>query len=504
MTEYILEMKNIIKRFPGGKALDGVGFSVKAGEIHALVGENGAGKSTLMKILSGVYPFGSYEGQIFMNGLECRFSGIKESEKAGVAIIHQEMALVKELNICENILLGNEISHAGIIKWDEAHRSAGEALNKVGLNIGTARKVSHLGVGEQQQVEIAKALFKKSRVLILDEPTAALSEGETAKLMAILKELRAGGVTCVYISHRLKEVLELADRVTVLRDGKTVCTLDRDGLTESLLISRMVGRELSQIYPRKQREPGDVIFEVRNWEAHNASEKRSILDVGFSLRKGEILGIAGLVGAGRSELFMSIFGAWGKKVHGEVILHGRVVELNSPREAIASGIGLATEDRKRYGLVLTQDIRRNISLVSLGKISRAGVVDENEEIRRAEMYTADLNIKSRSLEQKVVTLSGGNQQKVVLAKWLMAGPTVLVLDEPTRGIDVGAKLEIYNIINDLVDHSVGIIIISSDLPELLGMSDRILVMHEGRITGNLLRDEATQESIMRCATGAAA
>ncbi|HBA83023.1 MAG TPA: xylose ABC transporter ATP-binding protein [Verrucomicrobia bacterium] len=501
MSEHILEMQGIVKEFPGVKALDNVTFSVRPGEVHALVGENGAGKSTLMKVLSGVYPFGTYQGKILINGQEQPFHSIRDSEQAGVAIIYQELALVKQLSIMENICLGHETARHGVISWDEAHLKAKKALDMVGLSINPSMPIQHLGVGEQQLVEIAKALAKNARILILDEPTAALAEGEAANLLKILKNLREKGVTCIYISHRLREVFELADRITILRDGRTVATRNKADLNEDKLISLMVGRDLTNVYPWKKREAGKSILEVKSWSVYDAAINKTIADVSFTVRQNEILGVAGLVGAGRTELVMSLFNIWGRVTGGEIFLEGRKLSLNSASDAIQAGISLASEDRKRYGLVLTQDIRRNTSLASLPRISKYSVVNGNEEIVAAEKYTHDLRIKTPSIEQKTMNLSGGNQQKVVLGKWLMTMPKVLILDEPTRGIDVGAKVEIYNIVNELVDQGVGVIMISSELPEILGMSDRILVMHEGRFTGELMRAEATQEKIMHYATG---
>jgi ABC-type sugar transport system ATPase subunit len=501
MSEYILEMQGIVKEFPGVRALDNVTFSVRPGEIHALVGENGAGKSTLMKVLSGVYPFGTYEGKIIIEGKEQQFHAIRDSEQAGVAIIYQELALVKQLSVMENISLGHETSHHGVVSWDEAHLKAKKALDMVGLALNPALPIQYLGVGEQQLVEIAKALAKNARILILDEPTAALAEGEAANLLKILKHLREQGVTCIYISHRLREVFDLADRITILRDGKTIATHNKVDLTEDKLISLMVGRDLTNVYPWKKREPGKPILEVKNWSVYDPTINKTIADVTFTVRQNEILGVAGLVGAGRTELVMSLFNIWGRIRGGEIFLEGKKLSLASAGDAIQAGISLASEDRKRYGLVLTQDIRRNTSLASLPRISKMSVVNGNEEILAAEKYTKDLRIKTPSIEQKTMNLSGGNQQKVVLGKWLMTMPKVLILDEPTRGIDVGAKVEIYTIINALVDQGVGVIMISSELPEILGMSDRILVMHEGRFTGELKREEATQEKIMHYATG---
>jgi len=501
MSEFILEMKGISKEFPGVKALDDVTFSVRPGEIHALVGENGAGKSTLMKVLSGVYPAGTYRGTILIDGKEQSFRGTKDSERAGIAIIYQELALVKQLSLVENICLGDEIAAHGVIDWDASFRKAEKVLKHVGLTANPGLSVDHLGVGEQQLLAIAKALAKEAKILILDEPTAALSGGEAENLLKILRMLRSSGVTCIYISHRLKEVFDIADRITVLRDGWTVATRERKDLDENKLIALMVGRELATIYPRKQRVPDGVVLEVKNWTVYDPAINKTINDVSFVLRKGEILGIAGLVGAGRTEMVMSLFHIWGRVARGTILLDGKEVDLRSAADAIAVGISLASEDRKKFGLVLEEDVKKNISLASLGMIAKNSIVDENEEIRAAEKYTRELRIKTPSIEQQAGHLSGGNQQKVVLGKWLMTRPKVLILDEPTRGIDVGAKLEIYTIINDLVDQGVGIIIISSELPEVLGMSDRILVMHEGTFTGELAVNEATQEKIMHYATG---
>ncbi|OHD11573.1 MAG: D-xylose ABC transporter ATP-binding protein [Spirochaetes bacterium GWD1_27_9] len=500
--DIILEMKGITKEFPGVKALDNVTFQVKKGEIHALVGENGAGKSTLMKVLSGVYPYGTYNGDIIINGKVQTFKTIKDSEKARVAIIYQELALIKEMSICENIFLGNEKNKNGIINWDISFSETTKILKEVKMNANPSTKILNLGVGEQQLVEIAKAIAKNADILILDEPTAALTETEADNLLNILKELKAKGVTCIYISHRLKELFQIADRMTILRDGKTVCTEERKDLTEDKLIAKMVGRELTQIYPKKQRTAQEVVFEVKNWTVYDPSiDEKVNHNINFVAKKGEILGIAGLMGAGRTELAMSIFGVWGRITSGEIFLNGKKLKLKGAKDAISAGISLLSEDRKRYGLVLNQDIKSNISLSSLEKISKFYVINKNEEIKSSNEYSKSLKIKTPSIEQKVCNLSGGNQQKVVIAKWLMTKPKVLILDEPTRGIDVGAKFEIYNIMNELVDNGVCVIMISSDLPEILGMSDRILVMHEGVFNKELLREEATQEKIMYYATG---
>lgn len=503
MNEYILEMKDITKEFPGVKALDNVTFKVKKGEIHALCGENGAGKSTLMKVLSGVYPSGTYTGEIIVKGKTQNYSGIKDSEKAGIAIIYQELALVKQMSVCENIFLGNEKIKNGLIDWDKSYAETQEVLKEVRLNINPNTKVINLGIGQQQLVEIAKAIAKKAEILILDEPSAALTESETENLLQILKELRSKGVTCIYISHKLNEVFEIADNITILRDGKTICTEQACEMNENKVISKMVGRELTQRFPRKEHSQGETVLEVRNWNVYNPDlpDHKVIDNVSFEVRKGEILGIAGLMGAGRTELVMSIFGAYGANVSGELIMDGKKISLKNPKQAIEAGISYVSEDRKRYGLVLGMDIRNNVTLSSLDSISTLSVINGNEVIKATNQYVQDLRIKTPTIEQKATNLSGGNQQKVVLAKWLMTKPKILIMDEPTRGIDVGAKFEIYNIMNKLIDEGVCIVMISSELPEILGMSDRIMVMHEGRLTKEFDWFDATQENILTYATG---
>ena len=504
--DFILEMRDITKEFPGVKALSGVNFKVRRGEIHALVGENGAGKSTLMKVLSGVYPHGTYAGDIVLDGKVQQFRKISDSEDAGIAIIFQELALVKQMTIAENLFLGSErLAGRGVIDWNRTYQETFTALGKVGLKLSPATRVVDLGVGSQQLVEIAKALAKNARLLILDEPTAALTETEAANLLRILEDLREKGVTCIYISHRLREVTRIADRITVLRDGQTVLTADRADMPEERMIRSMVGRDLTNLFPRRPHVAGETVLEVKDWTIRNPITGDLACDgVSFSVRKGEILGLAGLMGAGRTELVSSIFGAWGERVRGACVMNGRPLEARTATAAIAAGLGLVSEDRKRYGLVLGMDVRENSTLASLRAIARAGIIDKNEEIKRSDRYVKELRTKTPSLEQKVGNLSGGNQQKVVLAKWLLTDPRVLFLDEPTRGIDVGAKVEIYNIMNDLVDKGVCVVMVSSELPEVLGMSDRILVIHEGKLTGSFTRDEASEERVMRAATGAAA
>jgi ABC-type sugar transport system ATPase subunit len=505
MSEFILEMRNITKEFPGVRALEDVTFQVKKGEIHALVGENGAGKSTLMKVLSGFYPFGSYSGDVVLDGEVQRFRDLRDSERAGIAIIFQELALVRNMSIAENIFLGDEqCKSRGVIDWNRTFQKTSAVLTAVGLRINPATRVIDLGVGSQQLVEIAKALSKEARLLILDEPTAALTETETENLLRILRELKEKGVTCIYISHRLAEVGRIADRVTVLRDGRTIVTDEVVKMPQDRMIQNMVGRELTNMYPRRARQPGATVLEVKGWTIEDPVKGKVVVEnVSFEARRGEILGISGLMGAGRTELVMSLFGVWGKKRAGEMRLEGKPIRIESAYEAIRAGVSLVSEDRKRYGLVLGMDVKQNSTLASLDRISRFGIINKNEEIKLSGEYVSELRTKTPSLEQRVGNLSGGNQQKVVIAKWLLTKPKVLFLDEPTRGIDVGTKVEIYNIMNDLVDQGVCVIMISSELPEVLGMSDRILVIHEGHLAGSLPRAEASEEKVMYYATGGA-
>ncbi len=505
MSTPILEMRNITKEFPGVRALNNVSFRVAQGEIHCLVGENGAGKSTLMKVLSGVYPYGTYSGEILFNGQPQRFRGIRDSEKVGIAIIYQELALVPEMTVYENIFLGNEIRNGPVVNWNETIRRATEMLRKVRLNVNPATKVKDLGIGKQQLVEIAKALSRNIKLLILDEPTAALNEDDSANLLELLRDLKTHGVTCIMISHKLREVIEIADTVTVLRDGQTICTLDaKNGqVSETVLIKHMVGREIDNIYPKRERkQPGEVMLEVRNWSAYDPALGRQILkDINFNVRKGEIVGFAGLMGSGRTELALSLFGnPDGYHLSGEVYVGGRRRYFRHPQNAIRAGVAYVTEDRKGDGLILIQDVKQNITLANLPAIAERGVVNGNAEVKVANEYKNSLNIKTPSVEQRVSNLSGGNQQKVCLAKWLFVQPAVLILDEPTRGIDVGAKYEIYSIMNRLVEQGLSILMISSELPEILGMSDRVYIVASGRIAGELPIEEATQEKIMRLAT----
>jgi putative multiple sugar transport system ATP-binding protein len=504
METAILEMKSITKEFPGVKALDEVTFSVKEGEIHCLVGENGAGKSTLMKVLSGVHPYGSYTGDINVNAHLQKFNNIRDSEKAGIAIIYQELALIPELSVYENIFLGIELTDGLVIDSNETIKQAIEILKKVGLKVNPESKIRTLGVGKQQLIEIAKALKKEVKILILDEPTAALNEVDSDNLLNLIKDLKKQGVTSILISHKLREVLAIADTVTVLRDGKTICTLDaRDGnLTEAVLIRNMVGRSIDNVFPKREHiNPGKEVLRLEDWSAHSPSLGRDVLKkVNINVRSGEIVGIAGLMGSGRTELAKSIFGNTDHyKLSGKLLINGKPAEFNSPRDAIDSHLAYVTEDRKRDGLILIQDVKQNITLSNLEKITNAGIVNENEEIVIANKYRKDLNIKTPSIEQKVRNLSGGNQQKVSLGKWLFVQPGVMILDEPTRGIDVGAKYEIYTVMNQLVEQGMSIIMISSELPEVLGMSDRLYVMSAGRIAGELSASEATQEKVMELA-----
>lgn len=505
MKPPILEMKNITKEFPGVKALSDVSFRVAEGEIHCLVGENGAGKSTLMKVLSGVYPYGTYSGEILFNGQVQRFSGIRDSEQAGIGIIYQELALVPEMTVYENIFLGNEIRRGWTVDWNETIRRATQMLAKVRLNVNPETKVRDLGVGKQQLVEIAKALSRDVKLLILDEPTAALNEDDSANLLNLLRELKQHGVTCILISHKLKEVISIADTVTVLRDGKTICTLDakKGEVSEQVLIKHMVGREINNIYPPRERIRSDeVVLEVRNWSAYDPKLGRNVLkDVSFHLKRGEIVGFAGLMGSGRTELARSLFGnPDGYEIRGEMYVRGQKLRFGHPQEAIRAGMAYVTEDRKAKGLILIQDVKQNITLANLNEIANRGVIDGNAEVKVANDYRESINIKTPTVAQIVGNLSGGNQQKVSVAKWLFVRPDILILDEPTRGIDVGAKYEIYTIMNRLVQQGMSIIMISSELPEVLGMSDRVYIVSSGRISGELPIEEATQEKIMHLAT----
>ena len=507
MSDYILEMQNITKEFPGVKALDNVNFKVKRGEIHCLVGENGAGKSTLMKVLSGVYPYGTYEGNIVLNGEVQNFKGISNSEEAGIAIIYQELALIPELSIYENVFYGHEIMSGKTIDWNETIVRAREELKKVRLNVDPSMKVKQLGVGNQQLVEIAKALSKDIDLLILDEPTAALNEDDCQNLLQLIKELKSQGVTSIMISHKLNEVIAVADTVTILRDGQTVGSIDAavEEISETEIIKQMVGREITNIFPkRKTKNIGDVVFEVKNWTVTDPSKDgREILhDININLKQGEIVGLQGLMGAGRTEFALSIFGNTSKyKIEsGKILMNGKERSYKNPKAAIKDGLAYVTEDRKGNGLILIQDIKYNTTIANLEHLILSSIIiNQNEEVKCTNELVDSMNIKASSIEQLVGNLSGGNQQKVQLAKWMFVSPKVLILDEPTRGIDVGAKYEIYKLMNRLVEQGLSIIMISSELSEIMGMSDRLYVMSEGRIAGELDGEVATKEKVMAMA-----
>ncbi|WP_026358609.1 multiple monosaccharide ABC transporter ATP-binding protein [Aureimonas ureilytica] len=498
----ILEMRGITKTFPGVKALDNVNLSVEAGEIHAICGENGAGKSTLMKVLSGVYPHGTYEGDIHFENEVRSFKDISDSEKLGIIIIHQELALVPLLSIAENMFLGNEVAKWGVIDWDAAHARTRELLAQVGLKESPMTLIKDLGIGKQQLVEIAKALAKKVRLLILDEPTASLNESDSQALLDLLLEFKKQGMSSIIISHKLNEIARVADSITVIRDGTTVSTIDcrAEPISEDRIIRDMVGRSLEDRYPKREPKIGEMLFEVKDWNAyHHLNSSRQVLkNVSLNVRRGEIVGIAGLMGAGRTELAMSVFGrSYGRNVSGEVRMGGKPVDVSTINRAIDAGIAYVTEDRKHLGLILSDDIKQNISLANLEGVSSGGIIDPHKEQDVAEDYRRQLKIRSSGILQKTLNLSGGNQQKVVLSKWLFSNPDLLILDEPTRGIDVGAKFEIYSIINKLADEGKAVLMISSEMPELLGMCDRIYVMNEGRIVAEMTAAEASQENIMR-------
>lgn len=499
-SKFALKMVNITKEFPGVKALENVNLNVKKGEIHALCGENGAGKSTLMKVLSGVHPYGTYTGKIFINDKEVQFSDIKESQEAGVAIIYQELALVPEMTIAENIFLSSDLMRAKVIDWEKLYAESQKWLEMIGLDIDPQMKLGELTVGKQQLIEIAKALTKNADILILDEPTSALTESEAEILFDILNKLKEQGVTCIYISHKLDEVLALADTVTVLRDGKTISTDPIESLTENDIVSKMVGRELTEYYPYETRTIGEEILRVNDYSFNDESQEELVKNISFKLNEGEILGVSGLMGAGRTELFMSLFGGLNGERSGEVYLNNELINIKKPADSIKYGIAYVSEDRKRYGLIPEMNIIKNTTLSSLEKVKNNRLLDGDLELEKAQEYAKKMNLRAYSLEALVSQLSGGNQQKVVLSKWLLTNPKVLILDEPTRGIDVGAKSEIYKVIIDLAKQGVGIILISSELPEVLGMSDRVIVLANGRIAGELSRSEATQEEIMKLAT----
>lgn len=505
LTDDILRMRGITKTFPGVKALQDVNLAVRRGEIHAICGENGAGKSTLMKVLSGVYPHGSYDGEIFFDGEPCRFSDIRDSEKHGIVIIHQELALSPYLSIAENIFLGNERTSRGLIDWNRTNAEAAELLERVGLRENPVTRSMDIGVGKQQLVEIAKALSKQVKLLILDEPTASLNDEDSAHLLDLLRGLREEGITSVIISHKLNEIQAIADSTTILRDGRTIETLDMSGeeVTEERIIAGMVGRDLEHRFPPHEPKIGEEALRIEDWTVHSPTQHDRVVVSGanLTLRRGEIVGLAGLMGAGRTELAMSVFGrSYGVGVSGRVYKNGREIQLRTVGEAIGHGLAYATEDRKRYGLNLIDDIKRNVSAAALRKLARRGWVDDNKEYQVADGFRESMNIKAPSVLSVTGKLSGGNQQKVVLSKWIFTDADVLILDEPTRGIDVGAKYEIYSIINQLADQGRAILVISSELPELLGVCDRVYAMSAGRITGEVSRAEATPERLMQLMT----
>lgn len=497
----LLEMRDITKRFGNVAALRDVTLTVRHGEIHAICGENGAGKSTLMKVLSGIYPHGSYQGEIVFDGQPGEFKDIRSSERRGIGIIHQELALVPVLSIAENIFLGNERASAGVINWHETMTDAQQLLDRVGLRESPRTRISDIGVGKQQLVEIAKALSKRVKLLILDEPTAALNDEDSRHLLDLIVELSGQGLTCIIISHKLNEVMRVADTITILRDGQTIETrVIETGLTEEHIIRGMVGRDMVDRFPERSEHPiGDITFAIEDWTVfHPLDQQRKVVDgVSINVRRGEVVGLAGLMGAGRTELAMSVFGrSYGKKGGGAVFKDGRQIRTRTVSEAIGHGIAYATEDRKHYGLNLMDDIARSVTLASLPKVSRAAIINEHEETVVAERFRKDMQIKAQSVKTTTGNLSGGNQQKVVLSKWIFADPDVLILDEPTRGIDVGAKYEIYTIINTLAAQGKSVIVISSELPELIGLCDRIYTLNEGRLTGEVARADAAQETLM--------
>jgi D-xylose transport system ATP-binding protein len=497
----LLQVETLSKTFLGVHALNQVSFDLREGEVHALCGENGAGKSTLIKCLSGIWPHGSYEGTIKIDGKEAMFQGVADSEHAGIAVIYQELALVQEMTVAENIFLGNEPTVAGIIDWNRIFAETRTLLDRYGLNLDPAAVVGKLGVGQQQLVEIVKALSKNRKILLLDEPTAALTGTEVDILLDIIRDLRKTGITCVYISHKLDEVFAISDRITILRDGESVTTLDAASTNKHDVIKHMVGREITQLFPRRPARPGQPLLEVKNLNVYDDLGERQILhDITFQARAGEVLGFGGLMGAGRTELVMHLFGAHGRRLSGTVTLNGTSWDGTTPAKSIAGGLMLVSEDRKRYGLVLDQSIGFNQSLASLGAFLAFGLfIDGNREVKKNRELFAALHVKAPGLDSSVSGLSGGNQQKVVLAKALMTEPSVIFLDEPTRGIDVGAKQEVYELINLLTDHGKAVVLVSSELPELIGMSDRMIILSQGHIGGEFTRGEAAQSVMLEAA-----
>ena len=503
MADYILELQNITKVFPGVKALSEVSFNVQRGHVHALVGENGAGKSTLIKVICGVYPYGTYEGTVRFDGQDCKFKTIRDVEKAGIACIHQEMNLIPDMSIAENVFINNQPNKMGVIDFDEQHERCRQLLKQVGLDVNPEEMVRNLGVGQQQMVEIAKALARDVKLLLLDEPTAALTEAEVDILLDLVDKLRQNGVTCIYISHRLDEIMRLCDDITILRDGQTIETRPKSKMTKDDMISLMVGREMNNLFPRVPHTRGEIGFEIKNFTVpHPDIPDRNIINnVSLKAYKGEILGISGLMGAGRTELFTAVYGAYRTKGTGEIYIDGQKVNIKNPLDALKAGYFIVSEDRKKLGLNLIMSIKENTTLSSLDKVSKFGILNEDAEVAYTTKYVEEIRTKTPSIDVAVNTLSGGNQQKVVLAKALMSDPKVMILDEPTRGIDVGAKYEIYKIMNELVEKGVVIIMISSEMEEILGMSDRILTVAGGEITGEFDVKDATQEILMRAAVG---
>src|SRR5881394_565021 len=503
MNPVVLQAENITKKFPGVIALKEVGFNLRAGEIHGLCGENGAGKSTLIKLLSGIYPFGSYEGKFFIHGQLAKFRSLADAQNAGIAVIYQELALVNDMTVGENIFLGSEPRTArGLIDWHKVYHEARLLLQKFKVDIDPSEPVAKLGMGQKQLVEIVKALSKNSNILVLDEPTAALAEHEVLILLDILRDLRGRGIASIYISHKLDEVFAICDRITVLRDGSSVSTLETKRTNKIEVIKQMVGREITDLFPRQSAKPGTVVLEVENISVtHPHTGEKFLFDISFSLRAGEVLGIGGLMGAGRTELLMHLFGVWGQRERGSVRLDGRELRGCKPDEVIRRGMVLVSEDRRRYGLILDKTIGFNLSLSSLRNLTSHQLIDQGREFKRNKHFFQSLRVKAPTMETLVSKLSGGNQQKVVVGKALMTEPLLIFLDEPTRGIDVGAKLEIYEIVNGLTGAGKAVVLVSSELPELIGMSDRILILHEGRVGGQFARAEATQEKLLAAAMG---
>ncbi len=498
----VLHAEKITKTFPGVKALSEVSFDLVAGEVHALCGENGAGKSTLIKTLSGIWASGSYEGSFFVDGVEAKFHGINDAEAAGIAVIYQELALVNDMTVAENIYLGHEPTKGGLIDWNKMYKDARELLQHFNIDIDPTSRVGDIGVGKQQLVEIVKALRKESHILILDEPTAALTEQEVDILIAMLHDLKTRGIACIYISHKLDEVFTISDRITVLRDGKTIQTMDTGNTSQTEVIKSMVGREIDELFPRRQGALGESLLEVKDLSVKGPEDSIDLREIGFSVRKGEVLGLGGLMGAGRTEVLMHIMGAYGTRESGSIALHGAPYDGKDPKAAIDAGMVLVSEDRKRFGLVIEQSNNFNFTLSSIDSVCKfLGLVDVNKEFRKNEVISKQLRVKAPSLEVVTGTLSGGNQQKVVLGKALLSEPEVIFLDEPTRGIDVGAKLEVYELINRLTDEGKAVILVSSELPELMGMSDRIIMLSEGRLGGEFTKDQFNQEALISAAIG---